>query len=722
MKSVGFERESLRIHLLFAGLLVVAVAAMYGQTIRNPLLFDDLNQLVPERIFSDYGGHFSVFQVRWVSYGTFALTYKLVGESWAVFRVGNILLHMGTVLALFWFYLTLYRALDKEDDSRLPIFGSLGLAFGGALLFAVHPANVYAVAYLLQRSIVIATLFSLLSLGCLLNGMLREKRGWYVASGLFYVLAVFSKEHSVLVLAVALLLVMLVRRPSMRQLREFWWVLPIALVVVSGLVFYYSDIFGKAFDETSQNFLDTLAKQNPDIQKYAYPLSIVNQGYLYFKYLLLWIMPYPGWMSVDIRETFPVSFFSWPESIGFVAFLIWPLIGIRMVLQGGRKGLFGFGMLFPWVLFLSEMTVVWVQDPFVIYRNYLWMAGFPAMLPLVLGRLSPRLSVAILVICVVMATGVAWNRLATFKSELAAWDDAVTYNEDQRTRLGKDRLYIGRGGAYVKSGNAELGLRDFKKALEINPMKSDYWVNRGSAYFILQAYPSALEDYSKAIEIDKGNLKAYFNRAATYNQIGRDDLAMADLDYLVGEGGERAWADVYVLRSSLYGKRGQVEEALRDLGNVIAKESRNPVGYVGRGNLYLQLGRFIDALQDFDIARSLDQKSVDAVFGRGFANFRLGRNADALSDMNHVIALDPSHVKAHLFRAQLYVRMNQIENAMNEYALVLRLNPNEGQAYLNRGEINFALKNIVGAQQDLAKACELGMRVACEKNKQLGGK
>ena len=35
----------------------------------------------------------------------------------------------------------------------------------------------------------------------------------------------------------------------------------------------------------------------------AYPLSIVNQATLFFRYLATWLVPWPGWMSVDCACT-----------------------------------------------------------------------------------------------------------------------------------------------------------------------------------------------------------------------------------------------------------------------------------------------------------------------------------------------------------------------------------------------------------------------------------
>ena len=66
------------------------------------------------------------------------------------------LLHVGCAWALF--------ALLRSLEVRRPA------AFAGAALFAVHPVAVYGAAYLTQRSIVVATLFALLSLLMFLRG------------------------------------------------------------------------------------------------------------------------------------------------------------------------------------------------------------------------------------------------------------------------------------------------------------------------------------------------------------------------------------------------------------------------------------------------------------------------------------------------------------------------------------------------------------------------
>ncbi|EFK97765.1 hypothetical protein LDC_0180 [sediment metagenome] len=75
-----------------------------------------------------------------------------------------------------------------------------------ALVFVMHPVAVYGAAYLIQRTILLATLFSLLSWLCVLRGLEERKPLWLWLSVLCYVDAVLSKEHAVMVPAVGALL------------------------------------------------------------------------------------------------------------------------------------------------------------------------------------------------------------------------------------------------------------------------------------------------------------------------------------------------------------------------------------------------------------------------------------------------------------------------------------------------------------------------------------
>ena len=205
--------------------LFVLALALYGGSLRNPPVFDD--GLLTEAFLREYGHSWFRLDLRWFAYASLGWTYDAFGYDGFWLRLGNVLLHAATAAALFVFLVRLFGAVleGAEPEGRRRT-----LAFCGAMLFLVHPVAVYGVAYLIERSIITATLFSLLSLSLFLEGLLRGSRRWFVAAAAAYFVAVFSKEHAVALPAVAGVLAVLVRGASWKLARQL--VLPFALYAV----------------------------------------------------------------------------------------------------------------------------------------------------------------------------------------------------------------------------------------------------------------------------------------------------------------------------------------------------------------------------------------------------------------------------------------------------------------------------------------------------------
>src|SRR5262249_59397870 len=103
------------------------------------------------------------------------------------------------VAALWAFYREILRhvAAPAGEGEPAPYWCSpaLGLAIG---FFAINPVAVYGVGYLIQRSILLATLFTVLALWLFARGLRRGKPWIHVLAVASYVLALLSKEHAVL--------------------------------------------------------------------------------------------------------------------------------------------------------------------------------------------------------------------------------------------------------------------------------------------------------------------------------------------------------------------------------------------------------------------------------------------------------------------------------------------------------------------------------------------
>jgi len=78
------------------------------------------------------------------------------------------------------------------------------------------------------------------------------------------------------------------------------------------------------------------------------------------------------------------------------------------------------------------------------------------------------------------------------------------------------------------SYKTEEALKDFDKAIELDPLFDQPYFYRGNIKYGLGDYNGALFDYNKAIELNPGFADAYFNRGNVYESINQRDKACAD--------------------------------------------------------------------------------------------------------------------------------------------------------------------------------------------------
>ena len=325
--------------LVLCLVLIAAAGLLYGNFLRNPLVFDDEPWF--ENVADIYAQLSTNFGLRWFSYASIAWTWSIAGLDLFWLRLGNLLLHAANAVVLFIFLRQLFECVagEQKPPAVPDALSSAWLAFFGALLFTLHPVAVYGVAYLMQRSILMATLFSLLALLSYLQGLVRGKQVWFMVAAACYFLAIFSKEHSVMVPAVALALTFLLRRPSISLFKQIAPVFILFGMTGLSVILMSRGVIGSAYEPTAQIMMGLMSDSSElpselrGLDKaYIYPLSVLTQSFLFFKYLFLWILPYPGWMSVDLREPLATQFWAWPHTLGLVGFVLYGVVAVRVLL------------------------------------------------------------------------------------------------------------------------------------------------------------------------------------------------------------------------------------------------------------------------------------------------------------------------------------------------------------------------------------------------------
>ena len=463
--------------------LAALSAVLYLPFLSNPPIFDDRIFFSGYR-FYEYARFPLGFGLRFPPYFSLAWVQVVFGSIEA-HRLVGLLFH----LACAW---SLYALL------RLLLLRRLA-AFAGAALFALHPVAVYGAAYFTQRSIVVATLFGLLALCLFLRGLRSGSLGDALAAAALYSLSVLSKEHAILLPAAAAALLPLSGaslRHALRYVGVFFAACAPAALFVVHLV-KAGGAIGEVYEPHAPSIMSQVATESVSSPWVA---SAVAQAGLFFKYLATWLVPSTADMALDVRIDF---MHYWSPIVALPAVLCFLALGGAAAWLVARRGPLAppaWGLLYVWIMFGVEFTAVRLQEPFVLYRSYLWAPGLGVMVAAVLDRLPFRLLAVSLLPVLSVLSWQAHDRLRSFSSGLAIWEDAAEKLPSGPVPGGYRPLYeLGR--EYLYAGRTADAMEANERCLRLYPRIFDCAFARAAIQIELKQYKNALPSILHAIAL-----------------------------------------------------------------------------------------------------------------------------------------------------------------------------------------------------------------------------
>jgi hypothetical protein len=472
-------------HGIAACAIAALAAALYLPFLGNPLVFDD-RIFFSGRLFSYYATHPIGFHLRLPAYSSLTATEVLWGGVVAQ-RSVSLVLHIACALALYRLLYVLQRmALPQPREGDAALCAALVAA-----AFALHPVAVYGAAYLVQRTIVLATLFSLLSWILFLRGLRRGSHADALSAALLYSLAVLSKEHAVLLPAAVLPAAMLGEVATRFALRHAAIYLAACAPVAIFVVLRSTGVIGGAYEEA----FSAIAAQLEDASGFnvsGQPLlmSAVTQAGLFFKYLALWLWPDPGAMSIDLRVDFLGSWSPAWIAAKVLAFVGCAALGAALLMRRGVAALAGCGLLYVWVMFLVEFSAARFQEPFVLYRSYLWAPGIACAVVSGLALASRRGLIAAGLVVGLLLAYAAHDRLRTFSSPLLLWEDAAAKLPEKPVPLGWRTLY-GLGREYLYAGAPRKAIDVTERCIAQYPQTPQCYYAHGAVRLHLREFELA---------------------------------------------------------------------------------------------------------------------------------------------------------------------------------------------------------------------------------------
>jgi Flp pilus assembly protein TadD len=448
-----------------AGLLLLTVV-VYGPGLHGEFQFDDLrtvqfNQGIRrlDNVSLAQALAEMVRGKRILTNLTFAIDYRIAGNDSLLYHATNMGIHLAVILLVF-FFTQKVLALTGPRDRDL-------LALAVTAVFALHPLQTQAVAYISQRAESLASGFYLGSLLLLLAAERRGRctvgAGFYAASFALFMFGLGAKVI-VVTLPVAYLLMGLLPGPHgllARPLKRLALAAPFLAYALLTTVLTVGDLKG----EDAGFFI-------PFLPPGRYFLTQWHVLVTYLR-LLFW----PAGQNVD--WDFPLARgLADPAVIGSGLLLGGLLAGAGILFfrcrsRADRAGVAGraaaFGVVWFFLLLAPTSGVVPLADVLMEHRLYLasWGVFFATavLADALLGRLHARNlsrfgTIALLGLCAALAA-CTYLRVGLWKSKLLLWSDAVAKSPH------KARAHLGLGNAYHLAGRIQPAIDEYRNALNL---------------------------------------------------------------------------------------------------------------------------------------------------------------------------------------------------------------------------------------------------------------
>ncbi|MEW6694578.1 MAG: hypothetical protein AB1371_06450 [Pseudomonadota bacterium] len=600
--------------VLVAVVMSAGLIALYSAGFGHQLIFDDI------RAYNDaISGASSIsFRFRGLWVASYQFIHDVFGVELYWQRIFNVVLHIVNAFLL-WILTSMLikRALREECSDatdQTPVSNSndpftlVGVAVPVAVIaWAFNPVAVYAVQYLTQRSTLMATAFTVAALITFIAALDAKspvrRFVWMTGTFVFYLFAVWSKEHAAPGVALLLPLYIYWRRPSFKKFLAGGLVL-LALTAAAAVVMVSRKgwVIGAATEDMVRPFLLQLDALRPGASEQVYFLSLINQAWLFFRYGLLWIVPWVGWMSIDMRPPFPLTWYALPYVLGGVALIVIVMVGVwALLVRRGRASLLGLLALIPAILFSTELAFVRLQEPFVLYRSYLWSIAIPPLLAVVITFLfiGRQWVVATGLLLAVGFGFLSFDRIASLRDERHAWGDALEKIDlnGPPNMFGRWRAPLNLSkDAVVRGGDLGSAYRWAELADRLGAPGGSAKFNMGTVLLSLKRPDAALKYFSLARSEGFDGAPLYYSLGTAYQMQGRASDAFSFYDQAL---------------------------ASKDL-----KDGYKIQILIQAGRFANDVGDFHSALKYFSMLRQMRPDDVSAILGESYANMRL-KNFDA---------------------------------------------------------------------------------------------
>jgi Flp pilus assembly protein TadD len=243
-------------------------------------------------------------------------------------------------------------------------------------------------------------------------------------------------------------------------------------------------------------------------------------------------------------------------------------------------------------------------------------------------------------------------------------------DSDKHDPLTKSDAHNARGIALADRGWLDESIREFRRAIELDPHSAHAHDNIATVYAEKGMLLDALLEYVKAIELEKESPTAHYNLAcflATHGQ------TLAVREYQEVARIEWDYPDVHLNLGLTLAERGQFAEALEEYQIALKLDPNDSVARHEMATVLMDLGRHADAIPHLRQVTREDGENLDAHVDLGIAYGAKGFYGEAERALKTALLLDPSDILGNYHLAAIHSVRGDMEGCVQYLAEAIKV-------------------------------------------------
>jgi len=542
---------------LFCLIIILFLLLIYSNSFKASFQFDDEHVIVKNHFIKDFKNILKFFWTPEMGSGlvketsgyrplflaSFALNYYLGGLDVFGYHLLNFSLHALCSILVFFITIFFLRITYGEKELNPTRYQLTGLF--AALIFAVHPVQTESVTYITGRSSLLTALFFMAAFWSYGQYGLTGKVHHLFLSSFSFVCALLVKETAITLILLLVLfnLFFSLGRTWKRRLFSLFPFFLLSVVYLMTRIYFFGSL--KYSSQPIRPFYENILTQ---LRAWVHSLGTL-------------VLP----LNLNVDYDFSISHSILEKEVLFSIFVLTAIVLVIWKITSSFRPV-GFFALWFAVNLAPTSSVIPLEDVITDRWLYLPSVGFAVIVAfaaewisrakIIMNTRAVKLIFFFLCALVIELYGFStFLRNFTWTSSWTLWEDAAAKSPN------KARPHINLGLSLTEAGFYEEGIKEFTRAIELNPRHGQAYLNLGYTYAMMGKIPEAINAYEKALV-----LSPYIRSE------GRNNLGLA------------------------YLKQGRIEEGIKEFQKAIEARPNNANPYYNLGKYYAQNGEIDQAI------------------------------------------------------------------------------------------------------------------------------